>query len=154
MMEQTLSVSAIYEGTVIDHIKSGLALRIIRLLKLAETNHQMTIGLHLKSKRLKSKDIIKIENKIITQDEADQITLFAPDATINVIKNYKVERKIESKLPQAIHNVFICPNKNCISRSEPVESFFNVLQWAKHVLLNCKFCEKNFDSDELLAFYG
>lgn len=149
-MNTTLSVSAIKNGTAIDHIAAGQAIKIIRLLKLANARQQMTIGLNLVSNSMGYKDLIKIENKLFSNEEANQITLFAPQATINIIENFVVVKKINTELPTMISNILICPNKNCVTRHEPVASCFYVERYAKSILLICKYCERQFERDRLL----
>ena len=100
----------IKNGTVIDHITAGQALRIIHLLALRIAKHTVTLGLNLPSKRLGRKDLIKIENRILTAEEANEIMVFAPEATINIIENFKVIEKINTHLPASIKDVFYCPN--------------------------------------------
>lgn len=144
-MNKTLSVAAIQHGTVIDHIHSGQALRIIHLLNLLEKKHKVTIGLNLPSKSMKLKDIIKIENYVINNEEANEITVFAPEVSINIIDNFEVVQKIKTILPPHIKDVFECPNPVCITHTEPVETFFNIDTQGKQINLVCKYCEKTFD---------
>ena len=101
-MNKTLPVSAIQYGTVIDHIKPGNALRIMHLLGLVKSGFQMTLGLNLPSKRIGSKDLIKIENRILTPEEANEVVVFSPSATINVIENYNVIEKIKTHFPASM----------------------------------------------------
>lgn len=149
IMSKTLSVSAIENGTVIDHINSGQAIRIIHLLGLLEKKHKVTIGLNLPSKLMKLKDLIKIENHILTNEEANEITIFAPEATINIIKNFEVVNKIITTLPPSICDAFVCPNPVCVTHTEPVESFFLIEAEGNQVKLVCKFCEKIFDRNQV-----
>lgn len=147
-MTKTLSVSAIKNGTVIDHIRAGQALRIVRLLSLLENNNnKITLGLNLTSKLIGKKDLIKIENRVLTNDEANEIVIFAPEATINIIKDFEVTQKINTHLPESITNVFICPNLACITHNEPIESLFHIEEQGKHIKLTCHYCEKIFDRD-------
>lgn len=146
-MSQTLSVSAIKNGTAIDHIPAGQALRIIRSLKLLKERNKITVGLNLPSKRLQYKDLIKIESRFLTNDEANEVTVFAPEATINIIENFKVIKKISTRLPECIEGVFTCPNPVCITHNEPVESCFYIGEYGKNIKLTCKYCEKQFDRD-------
>lgn len=148
-MSKTLSVSAIHNGTVIDHIPHGQAFRIIHLLRLLDKKHKVTVGLNLPSKRIKLKDLIKIENHVLMNDEANEITIFAPEATINIIKDFEVVEKVTTTLPSSIANVFICPNKACITHTEPVESFFMIENHGKQVNLLCRYCEKIFDRNQV-----
>jgi aspartate carbamoyltransferase regulatory subunit len=146
MVEKTLVVSAIAEGTVIDHIKQGQALRIISMLKI-QKNHQVTIGLNLISQTMQRKDLIKIENHFLSEKEAQEIALFAPDATINIICHYSVEKKIKAHLPQRAEGLLACPNPRCISRL--YTSSFAVEEVRKEVYLHCKYCEKAFKREDL-----
>jgi len=149
-MNKTLSVSAIQNGTVIDHIPSGQALRIINLLRLLDKKCRVTVGINLSSQRLKEgKDLIKIENYTLSSAEANKITVFAPEATINVIKNFEVTEKIITQLPESIEGAFSCPNIACITRMEPVESFFKLEEQGNGVKLVCHYCEKIFDRNQV-----
>ncbi len=148
-MNKTLSVSAIHNGTVIDHINAGQALRIVHMLGLAEKKYKVTVGLNLPSKRMKLKDIIKIENHVLAKEDANDITIFAPEATINIIRNFEVMNKIITTLPETISNVFVCPNQVCITHTEPVETFFYIKEHSKQVNLICKYCEREFDRNQV-----
>src|ERR1051325_10381059 len=98
MKEKMLSVSAIKQGTVVDHIAAGNALKIVRLLKLAANERRVTLGLNLKSDSIGLKDLIKLENVFLSQFQASQIAVFAPQATVNVIENYRVAKKFRVQL--------------------------------------------------------
>ena len=108
--EKILSVSAIKEGTVIDHIAMGNALKILRLLKLSEQGICVTVGLNLKSRSMGVKDLIKLESFFLSSAQAAQIAIFAEQATINVIENYKVAKKFQVEMPEVIRSVLVCPN--------------------------------------------
>jgi len=149
-MTKTLSVSAINNGTVIDHIRAGQALRIMKLLRVLDNKkNKVTLGLNLPSKLLGLKDLIKIENRVLTNDEANEIVTFAPEATINIIKDFEVTQKINTHLPKAIINIFVCPNPVCITHNEPVESHFIIQEQGKQIQLICHYCEKSFDRDKV-----
>ncbi len=72
------------------------------------------------------KDLIKIENTFLTDEQVNQLALYAPQATVNRIDNYDVVGKSRPSLPERINNVLVCPNSNCISHAEPVSSSFAV----------------------------
>lgn len=148
-MNKTLSVSAISHGTVIDHITSGQAFRIVHLLSLQTSKNKITIGLQLPSQLLGLKDLIKIENRILTEDEANEIVVFAPLATINVIEDFKVVKKVSTHLPAAMKKVFICPNSMCITQTEKIHTCFTITEIGKQIYLTCQYCEKIFDRDEV-----
>ena len=148
-MNKTLSVSAICHGTVIDHIPEGQAIRIIDLLSLLKRPHQIMIGVKLNSTRTGKKDLLKIENCLLTEEEISQVVAFAPAATINLIENFSVIRKMSTVLPPVIHAVFICPNAACITHTENIPSFFHLSAENCRVSLACHYCEKNFDRDRV-----
>ncbi|MDO4433598.1 MAG: aspartate carbamoyltransferase regulatory subunit [Alysiella sp.] len=144
-MENTkLSVEAIENGTVIDHIPAGLGLTILRQFKLLHYGHAVTVGFNLPSRSQGSKDIIKIKNVAFTERDANRLALFAPEAVVNRIVDFKVVEKMALRLPETITEVFRCPNSNCASHSEPVNSRFYVKQKNGETKLKCHFCEKTF----------
>lgn len=146
---KTMSVAAIKNGTVIDHIRAGDALRIIHLFRLLDARNMITVGLNLPSKRLGLKDLIKIENRMLSKDEANEIAIFVPEATINIVKDFEVIEKITTQMPESISNIFRCPNLKCITHVEKVKSIFYVEEQGKQVKLICHYCEKEFDRDQV-----
>jgi len=148
-MSKTLSVAAIHYGTVIDHISAGQAIRIVHMLNLLHKKHTVTLGLNLPSERMGLKDILKIENHVLSNEEANDLMIFAPDATINVIQNFEVINKIITKLPETISGPFICPNVACITHVEPVQTFFYIKAKGKQINLKCKHCEKTYERNRV-----
>lgn len=147
MSERQLSVEAIKEGTVIDHIPAGMGLAILRQFKLLHSGDAVTVGFNLPSKRHGQKDIIKITGVLLDEAAANRLALFAPEATVNVIKDFQVVRKMLLRLPDTIAEVFRCPNPNCASHGEPVKSRFYVRQANGQAKLKCHYCEKTYARD-------
>ncbi|MGL4600328.1 MAG: aspartate carbamoyltransferase regulatory subunit [Plesiomonas sp.] len=145
--ENKLQVEAIKNGTVIDHIPAQIGIKILSLFKFSQTHQRITVGLNLPSAALGQKDLIKIENIFLTEDQANQLAIYAPNASVNQIENYQVVRKLKPMLPEFIERVLSCPNSNCISHSEPINSGFSVRKQQANILLKCKYCEKVFASD-------
>ncbi|SJL83619.1 aspartate carbamoyltransferase regulatory subunit [Vibrio palustris] len=145
--ETQLQVEAIKDGTVIDHIPAKVGIKVLRLFDMHNANEKVTIGLNLPSSELGHKDLLKIENVFINADQANKLALYAPHATVNRIENYEVVKKLPLELPQQINNVFACPNSNCISHNEPVESSFTITEKPHDIRLKCKYCEKVFARD-------
>lgn len=146
-MKKTLSVAAISQGTVIDHIPAGRGMRIVRLLKLAGHHNKVTLGLNLPSKTMGYKDLIKVEGKEVTEDEANQIAIFAPKATINIIRDYQLGKKLMVTLPKKVEKVLRCPNERCVTNHEVMRTRFHVQKLAQAVQLKCYYCEKSFAYD-------
>lgn len=150
MNTSTLAVAAIQNGSVIDHIPAGSALRLVKLLKLAEHKNTVTLGLNLPSKSMGKKDLLKIEGRFLTQNEIHEIAVFAPHATINLIHDYKLKDKFTATLPEAIKGLLICPNKNCISHASDVSSHFKVQTLRQEVILHCHYCESIYKKENLM----
>lgn len=144
MPNSKLSVEAIEHGTVIDHIPAGLGVTILRQFKLLHYGHAVTVGFNLPSNSQIQKDIIKIKNITFNEQDANRLALFAPEAVVNTIADFKVVKKMKLQLPETISEVFYCPNNNCASHGEPVQSLFYVCQQQKQVKLKCHYCEKTF----------
>lgn len=147
--EKTLSVSAIKDGTVIDHIRAGAAFKIIKILRLTANDNRVTVGLNLKSGSFKLKDIIKTENTFLSEAQCAQIAVFSPAATVNVIKGYKVVKKFKVQMPEAIASVLSCANSRCVTNLQKVSTLFIVEENNSQVLLRCRHCEKLFSRDQI-----
>ncbi len=143
MPVKTLSVAAIRNGTVIDHIAPGQALKIIRLLKLAHHRKVVTVGLNLPSQEW-IKDLIKVEDWELPLDEANRVAILAPHATINIIREYEVSQKYQVEIPSFVIGVVPCINPHCVSNHEHMLSYLNVEQWKKIISLQCRYCRKTF----------
>lgn len=151
MSNQELRASKIKNGTVIDHISGGYALEVIRILGITGREKRvMTIAINVPSKRLKLKDIVKIEGRALNSREVNKIALVAPHATINIVRDYDVVEKQEVKLPRVIEDIIKCINPNCISNSnEPVGAKFYV-ESEEPLLLKCHYCGSILESADVL----
>lgn len=150
ILGKTLSVSAIKNGTVIDHITAGNALRIVDLLMPPGFPQQMTIGLNLQSPSMTLKDLIKLEDKVLTEQEINQVSIFAPLATISFIKDYEVIEKFKLSVPDCLqHSRLVCPNPTCITNSEKIPTFFSVIKQINNMMIHCRYCEKTYSHTEI-----
>ncbi|SQC21147.1 aspartate carbamoyltransferase [Klebsiella pneumoniae] len=96
--DNKLQVEAIKRGTVIDHIPAQVGFKLLTLFKLTETDQRITIGLNLPSGEMGRKDLIKIENTFLTDEQVNQLSLYAPQATVNRIDDYEVVGKSRPSL--------------------------------------------------------
>jgi len=141
MTERTYKVYAIGNGTVIDHIPTPLALKVVRLLGLGSEGI-LTIGIGFTSKRLPGgKDIVKIENRALSKSETDMIALIAPEATINIIAGDRVVEKRRISLPDRVSGILRCPNPNCATNMLGATTVFDLVDAAGPVY-RCHFCER------------
>ena len=148
--KKELVVSAIQDGTVIDHIPTEAVYQVIRILGLVKYKDEVLIGNYLASNKLGRKGIIKIKNKHFTKDEVSKIALVAPFASIINIENYIVTDKFQAEIPDSIENFIRCANPKCISNAEVVPTKFYVVD-KENLKLKCHYCEK-FTTKETLRF--
>lgn len=149
-MRETMAVEAIENGTVIDHIPAGQGLNILSRIQKRNASARVTVGLNLRSGDHGAKDIIKVEGWLFSEQDAAEMALYAPQATVNIIQQYRVEKKFQIGLPGEFTGIFDCPNVNCISHTEPVATRFYVRAGANPITLTCHFCERSF-SDSLFT---
>jgi aspartate carbamoyltransferase regulatory subunit len=121
----------------------------MQLLHLLDSKNQVTVGFNLASKSMGLKDIIKFENKFLTPADAGEIAIFAPEATINIVRNFEVCEKIPVLLPEKLTNVFSCPNPACVTCHDPVDSIFHIELTNQTIKLICHYCEKKFDHAQM-----
>ena len=143
-VEETLRVQRIRNGVVVDHIAQGKAPQVLDILGIDESfKETVTVAMNVPSSIYGRKDIVKVENRKIQPAELNQIALIAPNASINIIKDYKVVKKERVSLPERIVGSMKCPNPNCVSNKhrEPVLSEFMVSE-KDPLVLTCKFCER------------
>src|SRR4030043_952445 len=143
-----LSVSAIQNGTVIDHIPAKNLFKVIQILGLDKIEHQITFGTNLESKKLGRKAIIKISEKFFEDDDINRIALVAPDAKLNIIRDYEVVEKRVVVVPDIIIGIAKCMNPKCITNFEKVTTRFRVVS-KKNVSLKCYYCEKITNQENL-----
>ena len=148
---QELYVRKIKDGSVIDHITSGFALDVLKILGInGKDGEVVSVAMNVESKHLKAKDIVKIQNRELKPSEVDKIALIAPNATINIIRNYDVASKKVVELPSSIHGIIKCDNPSCVSNSrEPVEPRFAVHR-QEPIRLRCFFCGHVMEREDVL----
>jgi len=137
--DRELRVSKIKNGTVIDHIPGGQALTVLAILGIdGGGGDVLSIGMNVPSDRLGRKDVVKVEDRELSQSEVDVLSLIAPAATINIIRNYDVVDKHRVERPSEVVGVLQCPNHNCITtEDEPVASQYEVLDDG----VRCVYCD-------------
>jgi aspartate carbamoyltransferase regulatory subunit len=148
MSKTELVVSAIKNGTVIDHIPADKLFQVVRALKLTECETQILMGNNLDSKKLGKKGIIKCQDKFFEPSEINKIALIASMATLIVIRDYNVVEKILIDTPDTIEGMVKCFNPKCITNNEAVTTKFNVID-KEDIKLQCHYCQKITKKDTL-----
>lgn len=146
-MERAHKVGFIENGIAIDHLPQNTALKIISVLGLKDERKALiTLAINLDTKKQASgkKDLVKIENKMLSDRELDKVAIIAPNATVNIIRNGEVVKKLKIKIPDVIEKAIKCGNPACITHVE------NASRFIKHKdKLKCYYCEKVFALNEI-----
>jgi aspartate carbamoyltransferase regulatory subunit len=137
--DRELRVNKIRNGTVIDHITAGQALNVLAVLGIDdESGDTVSAVMNVPSDHLGTKDIVKVEGRELSQDEVDVLSLIAPAASINIVREFEVVEKHRVERPREVEGVLSCPNPHCITtEDEPVESRFDVLDDG----IRCQYCD-------------
>ncbi len=144
MTKKELQVSAIENGTVIDHIPANKLFDVISVLGINRMENAMTFGTNLRSNKLGKKAIIKIWDKFLEDSEVNKLALVAPSAKINIIRDYDVVEKKKVNVPERVEGIVKCMNPKCITNHEFVKTKFAVINDSP-IVLKCHYCEKLTD---------
>ena len=143
MVKNTLNVSGISEGFVLDHIQAGKSMDIYHYLRLDKLDCCVAIIKNAKSNKMGKKDIMKIECPIDVID-LDILGFIDHNITINIIQDEKIVEKIRLKLPKEITNVIKCKNPRCITSIEQELDHVFVLTDPENEVYRCKYCEEKY----------
>ena len=142
MTRKELVVSALENGTVLDHIPAKNIYKALEILNLKGVENQITIGINLASKQFGQKGIIKVADKFFEDEELNKLALIAPKATVNVIRDFKVVEKKVLKIPAEVTGIAKCQNAKCVTNHQPIKTRFTTLVKDDKIKLLCHFCEK------------
>lgn len=143
MVKNTLNVSGISEGFVLDHIQAGKSMDIYHYLRLDKLDCCVAIIKNAKSNKMGKKDIMKIECPIDVID-LDILGFIDHNITINIIQDEKIVEKKRLKLPKEITNVIKCKNPRCITSIEQELDHVFVLTDPENEVYRCKYCEEKY----------
>jgi carbamoyl-phosphate synthase large subunit len=96
-MDREFRIAKIENGTVIDHLPPNKAYDVLEALHVRKEypNAVVSMVTNLPSGSHGVKDMLKIEGKILSADEIKKVGEIAPGATINIIKDFEVARKVK-----------------------------------------------------------
>lgn len=143
MQKNSLNVSSISEGFVLDHIKAGKCMEIYKYLNLDKLDCCIAIIKNADSNKMGKKDIMKIECPIDVID-LDILGYIDNNITVNIIKNDKVVEKRRLKLPVQITDVLKCKNPRCITSVEQGLEHVFLLTDEEKKTYRCKYCEQKY----------
>ena len=148
MAKNEIMVTAIENGTVIDHIPTEKTFEVATLLNLESLSTPVTIGYNYRSKKIGRKGIIKVADKFFTDEEISRLSVVAPNVVLNVINDYEVVEKKTVTTPDELRGIVKCNNPKCITNNEPMDTLFHVVD-KEHGGLRCHYCEKEQDINKV-----
>ena len=151
-MSEMRRVTAIRNGTVVDHIPSGYAMQVIRILRInTDRATPVSLVMNVPSDKLGRKDVLKIEDRELDQEDLDRLALIAPAASIAIIRNHAVAEKMKVELRDNLVNIAKCSFPNCITKSnrEPLPQRMKVVS-REPLEIRCYYCGRGQEMDELI----
>ena len=147
--EHLLKVQPIRNGTVIDHLTAGMALKVLAVLHVGGDGTTVSVLMNVPSQKLGHKDIIKVEDRELTPAEVEQLALLSHGAHVNIIRNYTVAEKLKVEIPETVAGIARCPNANCISNHERGAESRLALKSREPLVLACAYCGRRVDEEDL-----
>jgi len=150
--DEKIRIVKIHDGTVIDHIRAGKALEVLKILGITgEDGNIVTLAMNISSSKIEKKDIVKVEHRFLEEEEVARIALVAPEATINLIEDSKIIKKTRVELPDTISDVVECTNQRCVTNKErePIQSKYEVVSH-KPIQLKCLYCWTLIEEQDII----
>ena len=151
-MSEMRRVTAIRNGTVVDHIPSGYAMQVIRILRInTDRATPVSLVMNVPSDKLGRKDVLKIEDRELDQEDLDRLALIAPAASIAIIRNHAVAEKMRVELGDYLVNIAKCCFPNCITKDdrEPLPQRMKVVS-REPLEVRCYYCGRGQEIDDLI----
>jgi aspartate carbamoyltransferase regulatory subunit len=145
---KSLNVSAIADGTVIDHIPAEHTFKVAAILNLPLFREVVSIASNLDSGTMGKKGLIKVGGLSLRERDVHKIALVAPDATVNIIKDFKVIKKFKVSVPDELDDIVKCFNPHCITNREQVRTRF-IVETKEPLVLRCHHCERVIRREEM-----
>ncbi len=134
-----MHIDSIKNGVVIDHIQAGKSMEIYNHLELDKLDCTVAIIKNVHSKKMGSKDIIKIDSDM--QVDLDALGYIDSDITVNIIKDGVLCEKKKLTLPEQIKDVIKCKNPRCITTTEQDLPHIFKLTDPEAKTYRCIYCE-------------
>ncbi|VVB99727.1 Aspartate carbamoyltransferase regulatory chain [uncultured archaeon] len=145
-MKKEIRITPIRNGTAIDHLGPGSAQKIIEVLNLSEFT--VTAGMNVESRKMGKKDIVFIEGRELNTSELDKIALIGKGATINIISNSEIKKKLQLHYPKQVEGIIRCINPKCITNAEKVPTKFEIKP--EPLEAKCIYCETRMAGNDIV----
>ena len=73
----------------------------------------------------------------------NKLALIAPQATVNIIRDFKVVEKKKLSMPKEVIGIAKCRNPKCVTNHQPIQTRFATVEKDNRISLLCHFCEKS-----------
>lgn len=145
-------VTAINNGTVIDHIPAGCAITVLKMLGIdGNRATPVTLAMNVPSEKMGAKDVVKIEDREINQVELNRLALVAPEASVAIIRAYTVAEKLRINLGDEVTNVARCSFTNCASHGPREPLPHRLMVHSREPLeLRCHYCGRPQDLNSVV----
>lgn len=141
-----LNINSISRGIVIDHINPGKGYLIFKFLELHKADYTVALIMNASSKKLGTKDMIKIEN--VLDIDLSILGLLDDSLTVNIIENEVIKEKLRIRLPEKVEDILTCNNPRCITSSERnIIHQFSLVDRGKK-LYKCDYCDHLYHVEE------
>ena len=137
MSGNLLKVQPIRNGTVIDHIEAGRGRKILDILELGNSGTTISLLINVQSKKQKRKDIIKVEDRELDENEIEKLALLSPSARVNIIRNYAVADKKIVDIPEFCYRMF---THNWVRSTIQIFIFFFTIRHWLFRIFECCVC--------------
>src|SRR6056297_2298445 len=142
-----MTINTIENGIVIDHIRAGYGVDIFNYLGLDKVKYTVALIMNANSQKQRKKDIIKIENEI--NFDLSELGLIDPDATVNIIEDHRITKKLKLSLPETVEDVIRCKNPRCITSVEQNIHHVFYLSDREKGEYRCKYCDEQYKLGEI-----
>ena len=142
-----MQIDGIDNGIVIDHIRAGFGLKVIKYLNIDTGNNMVAVIMNAASKKHGLKDVVKIRNISAEDIDLKALGLVAPGATVSVIENGEKVGKQQHGLPARVKNVVRCKNPRCVTSIEAVPHIFHKVN--DDGMYRCEYCDHIVRPSEL-----
>lgn len=133
-------VDSIKKGTVIDHIAAGRGMRLLEYLAIDPSRETVALIANASSHKMGRKDIIKIEDRI--DIDLTVVGLVDPGATVDIIEDHIVQKKLKPELPKRVENVIKCRNPRCVTSVETTIPHIFMLTNTENQEYRCIYCDE------------
>lgn len=134
-----LVIQSIEKGIVIDHITAGMGAKILNYLDIDTSKHTIAFIMNADSRKHGRKDVIKIKD--VVNIDLRNLGLIDTMATVNIIENHKVVKKIKLEIPEKVVNIIRCRNPRCVTSVEVNAPHIFHLIDRENREYRCEYCD-------------